>query len=45
MQLQDDENLTKEQIEAEIKKIKDANAEDEGAYFANHFDLVFMIAI
>jgi len=28
--LQDEENLTKEQIEEEIKKIKEANAEDEG---------------
>ncbi|XP_038974747.1 pre-rRNA-processing protein TSR1 homolog [Phoenix dactylifera] len=28
-EMADDENLTKEQIEAEIKKIKDANAEDE----------------
>ena len=28
--MQDEENLTKEQIEAEIKKIKEANAEDEG---------------
>lgn len=28
-EMDDDEKLTKEQIEAEIKKIKDANAEDE----------------
>uniref|UniRef100_A0A0E0J120 Bms1-type G domain-containing protein n=1 Tax=Oryza nivara TaxID=4536 RepID=A0A0E0J120_ORYNI len=28
-EMADDENLTKEQIEAEIKKIKEANAEDE----------------
>jgi len=28
--LQDEENLTEEQIEEEIKKIKEANAEDEG---------------
>ena len=28
--MQDEENLTKEQIEEEIKKIKEANAEDEG---------------
>ncbi|KAG1362597.1 pre-rRNA-processing protein TSR1 [Cocos nucifera] len=28
-EMADDENLTKEQIEAEIRKIKDANAEDE----------------
>jgi hypothetical protein len=34
LHLQDDENLTKEQIEAEIKKIKEANAEDEGMCFA-----------
>ena len=45
MQLQDDESLTKEQIEAEIRKIKDANAEDEGTHFAYHLVLVFMIAI
>ena len=30
MHLQDEENLTKDQIEAEIKKIKEANADDEG---------------
>ena len=28
--MQDEENLTKEQIEEEIKKIKEANAEDGG---------------
>jgi hypothetical protein len=33
--LQDDENLTREQIEAEIKKIKEANADDEGIGFIN----------
>jgi hypothetical protein len=31
--LQDEENLTKDQIEAEIKKIKEANADDEGMGF------------
>jgi hypothetical protein len=31
--LQDEENLTKDQIEAEIKKIKEANADDEGMCF------------
>lgn len=30
--LQEGENLTKEQIEDEIKKLKDAHAEDEGIY-------------
>ena len=33
MHLQDEENLTKDQIEAEIKKIKEANADDEGMGF------------
>lgn len=30
--MQDGENLTKEQIEDEIQKIKNAHAEDEGTY-------------
>jgi hypothetical protein len=34
---QDDENLTKEQIEAEIKKIKESNADDEGMGFQSRF--------
>lgn len=33
MHLQNEENLTKDQIEAEIKKIKEANADDEGMRF------------
>lgn len=31
--LQDDENLTKEQIEEDIKRIKESNADDEGMGF------------
>ncbi|TVU30228.1 hypothetical protein EJB05_21838 [Eragrostis curvula] len=34
-EMADDENLTREQIEAEIKKIKEANADDEG-YIISH---------
>lgn len=34
--LQDDDNLTKEQIEDQIRKIKESHAEDEGTcLFAN----------
>lgn len=31
--MQESENLTREQIEEEIKKIKEAHAEDEGMLF------------
>ena len=31
--LQDGENMTREQIEQDIKRLKEAHAEDEGKYF------------
>ncbi|RZR98509.1 hypothetical protein BHM03_00027868, partial [Ensete ventricosum] len=33
---QDEESLTKEQIEAEIKKIKEAYADDQGIYLLSY---------
>lgn len=32
--LQDGENLTREQLEEDIKKLKEAHAEDEGTFLA-----------
>lgn len=38
--MQDGENLTQEQIADEIKKIKNAHAEDEGTYLFPDLELV-----
>lgn len=42
--LQDEENLTKDQIEAEIKKIKEANADDEGMRFY-YLEWVYLVML
>lgn len=38
--MQEGENFTKEQIEDEIRKIKEAHAEDEGTYLSSKLNAI-----